>query len=991
MPTVAVVQPPDFEALFEAATTPCLVLSTDFVVVTANAAYLRAARRERQELVGRNIFELFPDNPDDPAANGVANLTASLRRVLETKAPDTMAVQKYDIAVPGPEGMKYEERYWNPRNTPLLDAGGQVTHFIHNVEDVTDFVRATSRADRMEATIASQALDIQAANRRLAEANASLEQRVAARAQAQEAAQAQLRESEQRFRLLADSIPQIVWVVDAAGQAVYFNRQWSAYTGVPVDATTPEQVSAGFVHPDDHAITMRAWEAALATGSVFTVEHRIRSASGMYRWFLVRAEPVRGADGRITQWFGTSTDVHDRKLAEVALRRSEERYRSLFTSIDEGFCVVEVLFDDGGTPCDYRFVEVNPSFEQQTGVVAATGKTARELAPDLESHWFEVYGRVARTGEPTRFQSEAKAMQRWFDVFAFRVEDGDGPKVAILFNDITERKREERRRAFLLRLADELGPLGDPAAIEGKAAELLRAELAAAWCFYAEYEDDGRTAVIHHDAVRPGLPSLAGRHDLSDLPEYVEVVRQGEMIDVPDFAQYGLFSRRVVERYAPIGVRSMLGLPLVKNGRLVAQLSLHDTQPRAWSQDDHALVRDVAERTWSATERARAEQLLAGELTKQREAEQRKDEFLAVLGHELRNPLAPISTGLHLLDRARQNPGLLDSVVPMMHRQVAHLTRLVSDLLDISRVSRGRVELRRAPLDLNDAVESAVEQVQSLVTSSRHGLVLSLSQHPLRLQADVERLTQVIANLLTNAAKYTNPGGTIEITTTADKHDAVLRVADTGFGIPSERLEDIFEMFVQVPEHRQLDGGAGGLGIGLALARQLVSMHGGTIEARSSGLGQGSQFVVRLPLAQEASDSPPVPEARGEMRTRRILVVDDNVDAALSLSALLELSGHEVRTEHDGPGALRRLATFDAQVVLLDIGMPGMDGLQVAHHIRRQPRGEHPLLVAVSGWGQELDRRRCEEAGFDHHLTKPADTAELLSLVQRSRAVGQGS
>jgi diguanylate cyclase (GGDEF)-like protein/PAS domain S-box-containing protein len=271
---------------------------------------------------------------------------------------------------------------------------------------------------------------------------------VTARVQANEA----LRESEQRFRLMADAIPQIVWIIDASGRGVYFNKQWSAYTGVDLSSISPEEVSETFVHPDDDAVTMQAWDAARREGRVFSVEHRIRSASGEYRWFLVRAEPYRDPrTGDIVQWFGTSTDVHDRKMAEAALRTSEKRYRSLFESIDQGFCIIDVMFDQDGKAYDYRFVEINPAFERQTGLHEAQGKSIRELVPQIEEHWSEIFGHVARTGAPIQFENEAKALHRWFDVNAFRIDEPGRHKVAILFKDITDRKeaQETVRRAGL--------------------------------------------------------------------------------------------------------------------------------------------------------------------------------------------------------------------------------------------------------------------------------------------------------------------------------------------------------------------------------------------------------------------------------------------------------------------------------------------------------------------------------------------------------------
>ena len=316
----------------------------------------------------------------------------------------------------------------------MLDADGEVVQIIHRVEDVTEFVKARAYNAQLTTTIDAQALEIEIANRRLREANDELERRVAARTATQHAAEEKLRASELSFRTMADSIPQLVWIIDKTGCGVYFNQQWSTYTGVQPVSATPDRIIADLVHPGDRASTLEAWTLARQRQHSFSVEHRLRTASGEYRWFLVRAEPVRDPQSdAVESWFGTSTDVHDRKLVEAALKKSEARYRSLFDSIDEGFCLIDVMFDDQEQPYDYRFVDINPSFLNQTGLVDAVGKTMRSLAPEHEAHWFEIYGGVATTGQAVRFENEAKALNRWFDVFASRIDEEDGPKVALLF------------------------------------------------------------------------------------------------------------------------------------------------------------------------------------------------------------------------------------------------------------------------------------------------------------------------------------------------------------------------------------------------------------------------------------------------------------------------------------------------------------------------------------------------------------------------------
>jgi PAS domain S-box-containing protein len=376
------------------------------------------------------------------------------------------------------------------------------------------------------------------------------------------------------------------------------------------------------------------------------------------------------------------------------------------------------------------------------------------------------------------------------------------------------------------------------------------------------------------------------------------------------------------------------------------------------------------------------------DIHEQREADRRKDEFLATLAHELRNPLAPIRTALEIQRMCGGHPGMLREAGEMMERQVEHLVRLVDDLLDVSRITRGAIVLRRERVDLADVVRQALETSGAGCKEAQRRLTVQMPEETLMLDADQVRLVQVIANLLNNAARYTGEGGHIRLTVTREGSDAMISVADDGIGIAPAMLPQVFEMFIQADRSH-----AGGLGIGLTVVRSLVAMHDGRVEARSPGLGRGSEFVVRLPLA-EADPAPAVPtrEQRSDFaRGRRVLVVDDNADAADSLGMLLGLLGAEVQVTHDGRAALQSLERTGAEIVFLDIGMPGMDGYEVARHIRADEANRGLLLVAVTGWSQEEDRRRVREAGFDAHLTKPVgvdDLSRVLERPQRPRVSG---
>jgi PAS domain S-box-containing protein len=371
------------------------------------------------------------------------------------------------------------------------------------------------------------------------------------------------------------------------------------------------------------------------------------------------------------------------------------------------------------------------------------------------------------------------------------------------------------------------------------------------------------------------------------------------------------------------------------------------------------------------------------------EADRRKDEFLALLAHELRNPLAPLRNGIELLRLAQNDDETAERTYRMMARQVATMTRLVDDLLDVSRVARGKLELRCEACDLGDVLRSAVETSAPLIDAGRHTLHLALPRSAVTVNADRVRLEQVFANLLNNAARYTRPGGRIELGAAVEGAEAVVTVSDNGVGIPEPMLDRVFDAFTQVPSRDRPSHG--GLGLGLSLARSLVDLHGGSIRAASRGEGQGTRFTVRLPLAPapHAAERAGAPE-KAAAAAQRVLLVDDNRDAADSLAALLQATGHEMQVAYDGAQALHLFAQARPDVVLLDIGMPGMDGCAVARRMREQDPARRTVLVALTGYGQAADRQRSMDAGFDHHLVKPVELQSLKSLL-RGGATPQSS
>ncbi len=383
-------------------------------------------------------------------------------------------------------------------------------------------------------------------------------------------------------------------------------------------------------------------------------------------------------------------------------------------------------------------------------------------------------------------------------------------------------------------------------------------------------------------------------------------------------------------------------------------------------------------------EEKRARETLRRQTEALREADRRKDEFLAILAHELRNPLAPIRNAVSILSLRGDDPAVVAQTGELIDRQVHQMTRLVDDLLEISRIGRGKISLQKEPIDLARIVDMAVETSRPIIEAHRHTLTVSLPDRPLRVEADAARLAQVFSNLLNNAAKYTEDGGRIDLIVEEAQGEAVIRVRDNGIGIAPERLPDIFDMFSQI--EGASDRSQGGLGIGLTLARRLVEIHGGKIEAFSAGLGKGSEFITRLPaLAGAASD--PAAKAVEEVRSpsadcsKRVLVVDDNADSAESMAVLLRLYGHEVRLAHDGETALEQARAFRPDVMFLDLHLPKMDGYEVARRLRQEPAMSGMALVAMTGYGQEEERRRTQETGFNLHLVKPVDFDSLQELL----------
>jgi PAS domain S-box-containing protein len=776
----------------------------DGVVACGADGVLTLFNRATREFHGMGAQALSPDEWSDRydlfRADGKTRLPKEEIPLFRAFSGEAVRDSEFVIA---PQGGK--ARVVLASGQPLYDQAGRKLGAVVSMHDVS--------AQR-EAQAASEAAAREQSRRREAEAAADLIRESRER----------LRASEERVRLATDAAGLGVWVLDVGtGTVTWENERMYALLGLcaqdePVTAT---RFAEEFLHSEDAAAFNRAIARTVKTARQLHFEGRfLRHHDRAQRWIELTGILQPETERSPLRVLGTAADITDRKRAEEALRKSEERFRTLFESMDEGYCVIELLFDEGGRPIDYRFLEVNPAFEKQTGFVAAHNKRMRELAPDLDSHWLEFFGQIAAKGEPARIENEAKALGRWFDVYASRLGGPGSAKLAVLFNDITDRKR----------------------------------------------------------------------------------------------------SRENLER-------------------------------------------------------------LAAELA---ETDRRKTEFLATLAHELRNPLAPLSNGLQLMRMAADNPAALEKAREMMERQLRHLVHLVDDLLDIARISSGKIDLKKERVAIKAVIDGAVESSLPLVSIAGHSLELDIPDQKVELDADPIRLGQVVSNLLNNAAKYTTGGGRIKLSVLREPGAVVISVADSGIGIAPEALPQVFEMFTQVGRGR--DRSQGGLGIGLALVRRLVELHDGTVTAESAGVGHGSNFMVRLPLASRSEaalpSAAPLPGPQPAIPLR-VLVVDDNVDAAESLAALLDLAGHATRVAHDGDQALLTAHEFRPEVVFLDIGMPGKDGYEVAKALRGKPETQQAVLVALTGWGAKDDRARSTSAGFDHHLTKPAGLAAVEGLLSK--------
>jgi PAS domain S-box-containing protein len=802
-----------------------------------------------------------------------------------------------------------------------------------------------------------------------------------------------LRENEEKLRLLANTIPQLAWMARPEGDIFWYNRRWYEYTG-----TVPEQMEGwgwqSVHHPDTLPAVLERWKASIASGEPFDMVFPLKGADEQFRPFLTRVNPLRDQEGKVLYWFGTNTDISDQMRAEEALRGSEERFRQLADAMPQ---LVWTVRSDG--EIDYR----NRQWYEFTGMSEAVGNEGWEqiLHPDdsvlASERWASSIGSGDTFDMEIRLLDRSTQAYRWHLIRTVAARDTSG-KVARWYGtgtDIDAQKRSAEASRYLAEASAALAGVVDYESTLQKVANLA-VPYFADWSSVDVANNDGtlrRLAVAHRDSEKirlahelmqqyppdPHAPGGAFRVLRTGTPEII-----GDITD--DMLVQGAKDESHLTLIRSLGLKSLISVPLVVSGAPFGVLSFATAESgRRYTNADLALAQDLAHRAAVAIENTQLYQAL-------RENDRRKDEFLATLAHELRNPLAPIRNSLQILKMPRVDAAMVERSRDMIERQVHHLVRLVDDLLDVSRVMRGKIELRKEKVELATVVARAIEIVQPLIDAQGHDLSVNLPSESLLLDADPVRLSQVVGNLLTNAAKYTDPKGHIWLTAQRMGDEAVLRIRDSGIGIAPDVLPHVFDLFVQV-DHAAMRS-QGGLGIGLTLVKNLLEMHGGTVAAHSAGLGKGSEFVVRLPVVARglnrgenmlAGDS--VPQSTPPTG-HRLLIVDDNRDAADSLAMLLGLQGHVVQVAYSGQTALEMAKGFSPDAVFLDIGMPGMDGFEVARRLRQLPGLAQIVLAALTGWGKQEDRRRSSGAGFDHHLVKPPEPKAIEIVLASLKTPG---
>jgi PAS domain S-box-containing protein len=868
--------------------------------------------------------------------------------------------------------------------TALRDPSGKARGFLKVTRDLTE---------RKQAEESERLLLQEEAARQAAEASAR---------QARQAQQEEHRQREQ-LRVTLASIGDAVIVTDTDGTVTFLNPVAQALTGWAPEKAAGQPLEQVFhiLNEETRQPVESPVRRVLREGTIVGLANHTVLVTRDGRDIPIddSGAPVRAEDGTIAGVVLVFRDVTEaRRAIEARLRLA-----AIVESSDDAII---------GKTLDGMITSWNQGAERLYGYTAEemVGKPLAILVPpDLPNELPAIMERLEQ-GEPiahyetVRVRKDGSRLNVSLTVSPIKDAAGRIIGASKIARDVTAAKQQEASLRFLAEASRLLAELLDVPSTLQRVAGLAVPHFAD-WCAVDMLEPDGslqRLAVAHMDPARVELARALHRRCPPDpkAPLGVwNILRTGRSEILPKIPD-SLLTEMVrdeglLRTLRELGLRSYIGVPLTVRGRTLGVLTFVTSDSgRRYGPAELRLAEDLAHRAAVAVENAR----LYSDL---KEADRRKDEFLAMLAHELRNPLAPIRNALHIMKMPGADAAAIEKAREMTERQVQQMVRLVDDLLDVSRIMRGRIDLRKEPVELAAVIARAAEAAQPMLDAQGQELILSVPPEPVWLDADPARLAQVIGNLLHNAAKFSERAGRVWLSASVATGEAApaaeagsapppgpvvtIRVRDEGAGIAPDLLAHVFDLFVQ--GDKSLERSQGGLGIGLTVVRRLVEMHGGTVTAASEGLGKGCEFVVRLPVLAEAprpEPAAPPGQLPAKVTARRVLVVDDNVDAAESVAMVLRLWGHDVRVAHNGPEALRAADEYLPEVVVLDIGLPGMSGYEVAQQLRQEPRFRGLVLAALTGYGQDSDRRRSAEAGFDHHLTKPV-TPEALQQVLAAR------
>ena len=805
-----------------------------------------------------------------------------------------------------------------------------------------------------------------------------------------------LRLSEERFRSLVTASSQIVWTSGSDGVIIDDSPSWRAFTGQTYD----QWKGTGWldaIHPHDRAGAAQIWGNAVANRTIYQTEYRVMHTSGNYRWTGVRAVPLYRADGAIREWIGTNTDITEQRRAEEALRNNEQRLRfmfdsmhqKIFTTTPEGsidyFNPAWTAFSGLGAEAlrDWNWVQLIHPDDLDDSIAAWTHALEHGVPFEVEQRCRRADGRYRwHLSRAVPMRDEAGRVIMWIG------SNTDIHEVKIVESELARRLHAERRHsAVLAKVAAASNQLHTTATaddIAGALVEIVRDILGAHQAVISLNSGDSWSQSINAVSLSDKYARFAGYQAATDGSGiYATVCRtnqpmrltQDELERHPDWKGFGAHKAE----HPPM--RGWLAVPLkAQDGSNIGVLQASDKEEGEFTEEDEAILSQLASVAATGFENARLYDTL-------RDQHRRKDEFLAMLAHELRNPLAPIRAAADLLAIANLGEERIRQTSAVISRQVQHMSSLVDDLLDISRVTRGLIELAGTDLDVNRVVADAVEQVRPLVEARLHQLTVTSPAESAHVMGDHKRLVQILANILNNAVKYTQRGGRIVVRTETSASQVIISIEDNGAGVAPELQPHVFDLFSQAV--RSSDRAQGGLGIGLALVKNLVALHHGQVSCHSDGLGMGSRFTVALPRLVRDEQAQAGPDGRtlplAPARRQRILVVDDNVDAARMLAMFLEAAGHEVLVEHRALDGLQRARSDQPDICILDIGLPDMDGNALATRLRQDPGTAGMLLIAATGYGSERDKQDALAAGFDHHMVKPIDSSVLFGLIESGR------